>query len=53
MKSDDVRAGIDMLLAGLVAPGKTIIHDPQNHIDRGYENIVEKLTDLGADIKRL
>ena len=53
MKSHDVRAGIDMLLAGLVAPGKTIIHDPQNHIDRGYENIVEKLTDLGADIKRL
>ncbi len=53
MSSHDVRAGIDMLLAGLVAKGKTIIHDPQNHIDRGYENIVEKLTDLGADIKRL
>lgn len=53
MNSHDVRAGIDMLLAGLVAPGKTIINDPQNHIDRGYENIVEKLTDLGADIKRL
>ena len=53
MKSHDVRAGIDMLLAGLVAKGKTIIHDPQNHIDRGYENIVEKLTELGADIKRL
>ena len=53
MNSHDVRAGIDMLLAGLIAPGKTIINDPQNHIDRGYENIVEKLTDLGADIKRL
>ena len=53
MNSHDVRAGIDMLLAGLVAPGKTIINDPQNHIDRGYENIVEKLTDLGANIKRL
>ena len=53
MNSLDVRAGIDMLLAGLVAPGKTIINDPQNHIDRGYENIVEKLTNLGADINRL
>ena len=53
MNSHDVRAGIDMLLAGLVAQGKTIINDPQNHIDRGYENIVEKLTDLRADIKRL
>ncbi|OGI95210.1 hypothetical protein A2917_00975 [Candidatus Nomurabacteria bacterium RIFCSPLOWO2_01_FULL_42_17] len=53
MSSHDVRAGIDMLLAGLVAPGKTIINDPQNHIDRGYENIVAKLTDLGADIKRI
>ena len=53
MNSHDVRAGIDMLLAGLVTPGKTIINDPQNHIDRGYEHIVEKLTDLGADIERL
>jgi UDP-N-acetylglucosamine 1-carboxyvinyltransferase len=53
MNSHDVRAGIDMLLAGLATKGKTIINDPQNHIDRGYENIVEKLTDLGADIKRL
>ncbi len=51
--SHDVRAGIDMLLASLATNGKSIIHDPHNHIDRGYENIVEKLTNLGADIKRV
>ena len=53
LNSHDVRAGMDMLLASLVAPGKSIINDPANHIDRGYENIVEKLNDLGADIKRV
>ncbi len=53
LNSHDVRAGIDMLLASLVAPGKSIINDPGNHIDRGYENIVEKLNALGADIKRI
>lgn len=51
--SHDVRAGIDMLLASITAKGQSVIHDPQNHIDRGYENIVEKLTALGADIKRI
>ncbi|TSC91054.1 MAG: UDP-N-acetylglucosamine 1-carboxyvinyltransferase [Parcubacteria group bacterium Gr01-1014_2] len=53
LNSHDVRAGIDMLLASIIANGKSIISDPQNHIDRGYENIVEKLNELGADIKRV
>ncbi|MEW6610358.1 MAG: UDP-N-acetylglucosamine 1-carboxyvinyltransferase [Patescibacteria group bacterium] len=53
LHSHDVRAGIDMLLAALVAKGTSVIHDPQNHIDRGYEDIVGKLTRLGADIKRI
>ncbi len=53
LNSHDVRAGMDILLASLVAPGKSIINDPSNHIDRGYENIVEKLNNLGADIKRV
>jgi UDP-N-acetylglucosamine 1-carboxyvinyltransferase len=53
LNSHDVRAGINMLLASLLAHGKSIINDPSNHIDRGYENIVEKLNDLGADIKRV
>jgi UDP-N-acetylglucosamine 1-carboxyvinyltransferase len=53
LNSHDVRAGMDMLIASLVANGKSIIDDPSNHIDRGYENIVEKLNSLGADIKRV
>jgi len=53
LRSHDVRAGMDMLLAALVACGKSIIHDPLDHIDRGYEDIVGKLTKLGADIKRV
>ena len=39
-------------LAGLVARGETII-DRVYHIDRGYERIVEKLRDVGADIERV
>jgi UDP-N-acetylglucosamine 1-carboxyvinyltransferase len=39
-------------LAGLVASGETII-DRVYHIDRGYEQIVEKLCSVGADIERL
>lgn len=53
LNSHDVRAGMDMLIASLVANGKSIIDDPSNHIDRGYENIIEKLNALGADIKRI
>jgi len=53
LRSHDVRAGIDMLIVALAANGKSVIYDPQNHIDRGYENIVEKLTMIGADIKRV
>ena len=47
----DLRAGAAMVIAGLVAEGTTVLEDIQ-YIDRGYENIVEKLVDLGADIYR-
>jgi UDP-N-acetylglucosamine 1-carboxyvinyltransferase len=47
----DLRASASLVLAGLVANGKTII-DRIYHIDRGYECIEEKLTMLGADIHR-
>ena len=40
-----------MVIAGLVAEGTTVLEDIQ-YIERGYENIVEKLVDLGADIYR-
>lgn len=53
VESRDVRAGITVLLAALIARGQTIISDPKGHIDRGYEDIVGKLTKLGADIKRI
>lgn len=41
-----------MVLAGLVAEGKTVIGN-LHHIDRGYENLVGKLQSLGADIQRI
>ena len=46
----DLRAGACMVLAGLTAKGTTVINDIE-HILRGYENIVEKLQKVGADIK--
>ena len=48
----DLRASASLVLAGLVAEGETIV-DRIYHIDRGYETIEEKLSQLGADIKRL
>ncbi|MBR6133508.1 MAG: UDP-N-acetylglucosamine 1-carboxyvinyltransferase [Bacilli bacterium] len=46
----DLRAGAAMVIAGLIAKGKTTVNDIE-HILRGYENIVEKLTAVGAKIK--
>ena len=46
----DLRAGAAMIVAGLIATGQTKISEI-NHILRGYENIVEKLKNVGADIK--
>ena len=48
----DLRASACLVLAGLVAQGDTIV-DRVYHIDRGYENIEEKLGTLGAKIRRL
>ena len=48
----DLRASASLILAGLVAEGDTVV-DRIYHIDRGYECIEEKLTKLGANIKRL
>lgn len=45
----DLRAGACLVLAGLKAEGTTIINDVE-HILRGYENIIEKLHNVGADI---
>ncbi|RKZ49123.1 MAG: UDP-N-acetylglucosamine 1-carboxyvinyltransferase [Gammaproteobacteria bacterium] len=48
----DLRASASLVLAGLVAEGDTIV-DRIYHIDRGYETIEEKLTQLGAYIRRV
>ena len=48
----DLRASASLVLAGLVAEGETIV-DRIYHIDRGYETIEEKLSQLGAEIKRI
>ncbi len=52
VNSLDVRAGAVLVVAGLMANGKTVINDIF-HIDRGYEKIEERLQKLGADIKRI
>lgn len=48
----DLRASASLILAGLVAQGETVI-DRIYHLDRGYENIEEKLSGLGARIRRI
>lgn len=48
----DLRASASLVLAGLVAEGETLV-DRIYHIDRGYQNIEEKLAGLGSEIRRL
>lgn len=52
IKATDLRAGAAMVIAGLVAEGKTEV-DCIKYIDRGYENFEGKLKALGADITRV
>ncbi len=52
VRATDLRAGASLVVAGLIANGKTEI-DYAFHIDRGYENIEQKLLNLGAKIYRI
>ncbi len=52
VRAVDLRAGAAMIIAGLMAKGITEVEDII-YIDRGYENVVEKFTALGAEIKRV
>ncbi len=52
MMATDLRASASLVLAGLVGEGVTEV-DRIYHIDRGYETIEEKLSNLGAQIKRI
>ena len=48
----DLRAGAALVIAGLAAQGTTCVKDI-HYVERGYENLIEKLTALGADIRRV
>jgi len=52
IKSLDIRSGATLVLAGLVSKGQTIIDDAEI-IERGYANLVERLQQVGADIKQV
>jgi UDP-N-acetylglucosamine 1-carboxyvinyltransferase len=52
VQATDVRAGVSLILAGLVAEGETVV-DRVYHVDRGFERLEEKLSGVGADIERL
>lgn len=52
MSSPDIRAGVALLIAALSADGKSVIQNIEQ-IDRGYQNIDGRLSQLGADIKRI
>ena len=52
VKATDLRAGAAMLIAAMCAHGVSSVEDIQ-HIERGYENVEEKIRALGADIRRV
>jgi len=52
VQASDLRASASLVLAGLAAEGETLI-DRVYHIDRGYEHIEERLTQVGARIRRI
>jgi UDP-N-acetylglucosamine 1-carboxyvinyltransferase len=50
--ASDLRASAALVLAGLAARGQTLVHRVY-HLDRGYEHMEQKLTGLGADVRRV
>lgn len=52
MQSPDIRAGMALIIAALCATGKSSVYNIRQ-IDRGYENLEEKLSSLGAHIQRI
>ena len=52
VEAHDLRAGAALVIAGLAAEGTTEVENI-HFIERGYENMVEKLTALGADIQKI
>lgn len=52
VRAHDIRAGAALVVAALAAEGETVIADAE-HLDRGYEDFVGKLSSLGAEVTRL
>lgn len=52
LESPDIRAGMALVIAGLIAHGETII-DTIQQVERGYANVVDRLRSLGAQIERV
>ena len=52
VKANDLRAGAALIIAGLAAEGVTTLENI-HYVERGYERIIEKMTALGANIKRI
>jgi UDP-N-acetylglucosamine 1-carboxyvinyltransferase len=50
--ASDLRAGAALVLAGLAAEGETLVQRIY-HVDRGYEHLVDKLSAVGATIRRV
>jgi UDP-N-acetylglucosamine 1-carboxyvinyltransferase len=49
----DLRASVSLVIAGLMAEGKTTINRVYHHLDRGFERLEQKLSGCGAEIERL
>jgi UDP-N-acetylglucosamine 1-carboxyvinyltransferase len=52
MTSPDIRAGVSLLIAALSAEGQSVIHNI-HQIDRGYQDIEQRLKSVGARIERV
>ena len=52
IRADDLRAGASLIIAALTAQGRSEIENVL-YIDRGYEEVIQKFSALGADIERV
>jgi UDP-N-acetylglucosamine 1-carboxyvinyltransferase len=52
LASPDIRAGMALVIAALAAEGESVIHNIRQ-VERGYQNLHERLNELGADIERV
>jgi UDP-N-acetylglucosamine 1-carboxyvinyltransferase len=52
LKSPDLRAGLAFVIAAIVAKGESVIHNVDTTIDRGYEDVDNRLRSIGVDVER-